>query len=72
MVELKGNGLPANSLRAAIGDIYTDRLSGKAYKCVFSYYDTVQSACECQWIAAPDKDIPIKKQNNNYTQKETK
>lgn len=73
MSEIKGSGLPSNYLEASIGDIYIDDTIGKAYKCTFAYHDSLSDSIhKCQWIAAPDKDIPIKKQNNNCTQKETK
>lgn len=61
MANLKGTGAPARTMRAAIGDIYTDETTGNRYKCVFAYRDDESKNYDCQWSGLKnDKKVEIK------------
>lgn len=49
MAMIKGNGKPTRKTKGAIGDIYTDRSTGRMYKCVFAYRGAFEEEFDCQW-----------------------
>lgn len=63
MSELKGKGKPNRDIQAAIGDIYTDMITGKRYKCIFGYRSGEENF-DTQWVELKnDKEVvPVKEE----------
>lgn len=49
MAQLNGKGVPSRKTAGAMGDIYTDTVTGKQYECVFAYRDNSDYGFDCQW-----------------------
>ena len=60
MATIKRNGAPTKSTKGSIGDTYHDLDSGKSYKCVSIFRDSLGSA-EYEWDYISDIDIPEQK-----------
>lgn len=55
MANIKGTGVPTRKTLGAMGDIYTDTMTGKQYECVFAYRDNQDNDFDCQWKEMPTK-----------------
>ena len=53
MAKIKGIGAPTRKTKGGIGDIYTDRATGKEYKCEGSYGSAAHDT-EYYWRAVKD------------------
>lgn len=58
MSEIKNNGAPTMKTIGAVGDIYTDILTGTQYKCTGSY--NIGGQIDCEWKLLPKKDGEVK------------
>lgn len=49
MANITGKGAPSRWTIGAIGDIYTDDITGQQYKCIFSYRTDSDKEFNCEW-----------------------
>lgn len=71
MANIKGNGTPTRKTAGAIGDIYTDEVTGKQYKCAFAYRSSDDDGFDCEWKAIKVKETPDQEMKKEEPKEET-